>query len=329
VSDLGGGGWDAVGVFDRLTEQARRVVVLAQEEARRLKHDHVGSEHLLLALLAVKDSVAARVLGSLGITLELARDRVVRTVGRGEENSPEAIPFTPRSKRLLVLALEEALNLSDDYIGTEHMLLAVLSEEEAVAAGVLRDVGLDLEQVRRTVIETRTAAGGRPPTEEVRPAGRVPGGSAVTGEDGPRVTISEAGSETYGSAPELAQAFGAPVIEPTWWPADTEEISYCLVRSAGGVHYEIGSTRSEGVPISVIGHFEATLAGRSPRDWLHGEWSEPPELAHLRGLIGRVGIPRRLQAVIYDQKLQIQLIGYASQDEIISAVRSLRRAGLG
>jgi hypothetical protein len=327
--DCGGEGWDACGVFDRLTEQARRAVVLAQVEARRLRHDYVGSEHLLLGLLAVQDGVAAQVLGSSGITLQLARDGVVRTFESGEESSPEAIPFTPRSKRLLVLALEEALNLSDDYIGTEHMLLAVVSEDEAVAAGILRDVGLDLEQVRRTVTEMRSAAEGRPPTEKVAPAGRVAGGIAHTVEDGPRAKSSEADSDTYGSAPELAHAFGAPVIEPTWWPADIEEISYCLVRSAGGVHYQIGATRSEGVPICVIGHFEAALAGRSPRDWLHGEWSEPPELAHLRGVIGRVGIPRRLQAVIYDQELQIQLIGYASQDEIMSAVGSLRRAGLG
>jgi hypothetical protein len=148
---------------------------------------------------------------------------------------------------------------------------------------------------------------------------------STTGDDGPRVTISEADSETFSSAPELAQAFGSPVFEPTWWPADTEEISYCLVRSLGGVHYQIGATCGEGVPICVIGHFEAALAGRSPRDWLHGEWSEPPELAHVRGLIGRVGIPRRLQAVIYDQELQIQLIGYDTEHEIMTTVNSLRR----
>ena len=82
------------------------------------------------------------------------------------------------------------------------------------------------------------------------------------------------------------------------------------------------------MPVCVIGHFEAALAGRSPRDWLHGEWSEPPELAHVRGLIGRVGIPRRLQAVIYDQKLQIQLIGYDTEHEIMSTVSSLRRSTL-
>ena len=135
-------------MFERLTDQARRVVVLAQEEARRLRHDYVGSEHLLLGILAVQDGGAARTLVSLGVTLELARDRIVRTVGRGEQDSPGAIPFTPRAKKLLVLALEEALNRSDDYIGTQHILLAVVSEDEAVAAGILRDLGVDLERAR-------------------------------------------------------------------------------------------------------------------------------------------------------------------------------------
>jgi ATP-dependent Clp protease ATP-binding subunit ClpC len=91
-------------VFERLTGHARRVVVLAQEEARRLKHDYVGSEHLLLGLLAVRDGVAARALASLGITLELTRERVVQRVGSGEQDSPNAIPFTPRAKKLLALA---------------------------------------------------------------------------------------------------------------------------------------------------------------------------------------------------------------------------------
>ena len=164
--------------------------------------------------------------------------------------------------------------------------------------------------------------------QEVRTAGRLANASATTGDGGPRATSVQLDPETFGSARELADAFGSMVFEPTWWPADTGEISYRLYRSRGGVHYEIGSTRSEGVPICVVGHFEAVLAGRSPKDWLHGEWSEPPELAHVRGLIGRVGIPRRFQAVIYDQELQIQLIGYETVDEILNTVSSMRRASV-
>ncbi len=151
---------------------------------------------MLLGLLAVRDSVAARALASLGITLELARERVVQTDVRGAQDSPDAIPVTPRAKKLLALALEEALTLSDDYIGTEHILLAVVREDEAVAAGILRDLGVDLEHVRHTVIEAPPAAGARPPTEEVQAAGRVAGANATTAADGPRVTISRADSET-------------------------------------------------------------------------------------------------------------------------------------
>ena len=271
------------------------------------------------------DGEAVGLLASLGVTLELARDRVIETVGRGEQDSPDALPFTPRSKKLLTVALEQALTFGDDYIATEHILLAVISEHEAVATRVLRDLGVDLQHARRTVIHTRAAAQGRPPVEEVPPAGPEAGERAAGGQDGARAT-SHVISTGYGSAQDLAQAFGAPILEPTWWPADTEEISYDLVRSgAGGGRYQIGSVRGEGVPICVVGHLEAALAGRSPRDWLHGEWSEPSELKNVRGLIGQVGIPRQLQAVIYDQKLQIQLIGYESHDEIINAVSSLRQ----
>ena len=146
-------------MYDRFTEQARQVVVLAQAEARRLKHDYVGSEHLLLGLLAVEGGGAVSVLRSLGVSLPVARERVVRTVGRGDRDSPEMIPFTPRSKRLVVLALEEAVNLGETYVGTEHILLAVVREDEAVAAGLLRGLGVDLEHARHLVIEVLSGRG--------------------------------------------------------------------------------------------------------------------------------------------------------------------------
>jgi hypothetical protein len=159
--------------------------------------------------LAVQEGVATRALASSGVTLEQARERVVRTVGRGEQSSAGAIPFTPRAKKLLVLALEEALNRDDDYIGTQHILLAVISEDEAVAAGILRGLGVDPEHVRRAVIETPSGAEDRPAAEEVQTAGRLAGGLAVTDDSGPRVTTEELDSETFGSAPELAKAFGS------------------------------------------------------------------------------------------------------------------------
>lgn len=132
--------------------------------------------------------------------------------------------------------------------------------------------------------------------------------------------------ETYPSGSALAQAFGSAILEPSWWPADAGEVSYCVARfSSGRAHYEMESSRRDRVPVGVIGHFEAPGA-RSPSEWLDGEWSEPRELAHVRGLIGQVGIPPRLQAVIYDQGFEIHLVGYDTEDEILSAVESLCRA---
>jgi hypothetical protein len=149
--------------------------------------------------------------------------------------------------------------------------------------------------------------------------------STVSGSDpGPRVTIKQVASETYHSGSALARAFGGPILEPTWWPPDTEEISYSLAGEPDHAHYDVGSVRAGGVPICVIGFWESAWNGRSPRDWLDGEWSEPSELAHLRGLIGKVGVPPSLQVVLYDQQLAIQLIGYGTEAEIMSAVMSLR-----
>jgi hypothetical protein len=146
----------------------------------------------------------------------------------------------------------------------------------------------------------------------------------VPDDPGPRVTTEETPSERYGSGSALAAAFGGGIVEPSWWPADTEEISYTLVGRPGHAHYDIGSIRAGGEPICTVGFLEAAWAGRSPRDWLNGEWTESRELAHLRGLIGWVGIPPQLHVVIYDQQLAIQLIGYHSEDEIMRAVKSLR-----
>ena len=145
-------GWDACRSAQRLTDHARNVVVLAQEEARRLKHDYVGSEHLLLALLGERAGLAARVLASMGITLGSARWHVMRMVGSGEDDSPSVIAFTPRAKRVIELALHEALDLSHNYIGTEHLLLGLIREDEAVAYRILRDFDADAQRVRTAVM---------------------------------------------------------------------------------------------------------------------------------------------------------------------------------
>jgi ATP-dependent Clp protease ATP-binding subunit ClpA len=138
-------------LFERFTERARQVVVLAQEEARTLKHDHVGAEHLLLGLLREGGGPAAPALESFDITLERVRGEVVRIVGVGQAVTSGQMPFTPDAKRGLELALQEARGLGHNYIGTEHILLALLTLREGVSARILLDCGADSEQIRDAV----------------------------------------------------------------------------------------------------------------------------------------------------------------------------------
>src|SRR6266508_4208248 len=120
-------------MFERFTERARQAVVLAQDEARTLKHNYVGTEHILLGLLREEEGAGARVLESLGVRLEEVRAQVARIVGQGDEVTNGQIPFTPRAKKVLELSLREALSLGHNYIGTEHLLLGVIRENEGVA----------------------------------------------------------------------------------------------------------------------------------------------------------------------------------------------------
>jgi ATP-dependent Clp protease ATP-binding subunit ClpC len=140
-------------VFERFTDRARKAVVLAQEESRLLGHDWIGTEHLLLGLIAEGEGVAARALEELKISLDDVRAAVEETVGHGQATPEVHIPFTPRAKKVLELALREALALGHDYIGTEHMLLGLIREGEGVAAQVLRRFGADADRVRATVLE--------------------------------------------------------------------------------------------------------------------------------------------------------------------------------
>jgi hypothetical protein len=148
-------------MFERFTERARQVVVLAQEEARTLKHNYIGTEHILLGLLREEEGLAARVLESLDITVERVRGQVVRIVGSGEEVTSGQIPFTPRAKKVLELALREALSLGHNYIGTEHILLGLVRENEGVAARILLDFDADSETVRHAVLRMVSGPAGR------------------------------------------------------------------------------------------------------------------------------------------------------------------------
>jgi ATP-dependent Clp protease ATP-binding subunit ClpC len=147
-------------MFERFTERARRVVVHAQEEARDLNHSYIGTEHLLLGLMREPDSAAARALLDLRIGQVDVLTRVVEIVGRGSEAPSGHIPFTPRAKKVLELSLREALQLSHNYIGTEHILLGLIREGHGVAAKVLASLGGDLSRVRDRVIELAPAGTG-------------------------------------------------------------------------------------------------------------------------------------------------------------------------
>jgi ATP-dependent Clp protease ATP-binding subunit ClpA len=149
-------------VFERFTDRSRRAVALAQEEARRLRHHYIGTEHLLLGLIDEGEGVAAKALDSLGVSREDVRLQVEEIIGRGFDAPPGHVPFTPRAKKVLELSLREALQLGHNYIGTEHILLGVIREGEGVAAQVLQKLGADLNRVRQQVIQLLSGyAGGK------------------------------------------------------------------------------------------------------------------------------------------------------------------------
>ena len=151
-------------MFERFTDRARRVVVLAQDEARMLKHNYIGTEHILLGLIHEGEGVAAEALGSLGISLDAVRQQVEEIIGQGQEAPSGHIPFTPRAKKVLELSLRESLQLGHKYIGTEHILLGLIREGDGVAAQVLVRLGADLNRVRHEVIQliaSLAAPGGR------------------------------------------------------------------------------------------------------------------------------------------------------------------------
>src|ERR1035437_8405860 len=166
-------------MFERFTERARQAVVLAQEEARTLKHNYSGTGHILLGLLREEEGLAARVLESLDITVERVRAQVVRIVGSGEEVTSGQIPFTPRAKKVLELALREALSLGHNYIGTEHILLWLVRENEGVAARILLVFDADSEKIRNEVIRMLSGPGGR---RQGQPGGSGARSGAAPGE---------------------------------------------------------------------------------------------------------------------------------------------------
>ena len=182
-------------MFERFTDRARRVVVLAQEEARLLNHSYIGTEHILLGLIHEGEGVAAKALESLGISLEAVRNQVEEIIGQGGSSPSGHIPFTPRAKKVLELSLREALQLGHNYIGTEHILLGLIREGEGVAAQVLVKLGADLSRVRQQVIQLLSGYQG--PAS----SGRASGGRAGHGRR-QRRRIDEGRPERQGLEPD-------------------------------------------------------------------------------------------------------------------------------
>src|SRR5574340_321726 len=183
-------------MFERFTEKARRVVVYAQEEARMLNQNYIGTEHLLLGLIREQEGIAAKALESLDISLEDVHQQVEELIGRGTYVPTGHIPFTPRAKKVLELSLREALQLGHNYIGTEHILLGLIREGEGVAAQVLVKLGADLTRVRQQVIQLLSGYQGKE-TPEAGTGGRggesgTPSTSLVLDQFGRNLTAAAA-----------------------------------------------------------------------------------------------------------------------------------------
>ena len=175
-------------MFERFTDRARRVVVLAQEEARMLNHNYIGTEHILLGLIHEGEGVAAKAMESLGISLEAVRSQVEEIIGQGQQAPSGHIPFTPRAKKVLELSLREALQLGHNYIGTEHILLGLIREGEGVAAQVLIKLGADLARVRQQVIQLLSGYQGKETVTTGGPAEGTPATSLILDQFGRNLT---------------------------------------------------------------------------------------------------------------------------------------------
>ena len=175
-------------MFERFTDRARRVVVLAQEEARMLNHNYIGTEHILLGLIHEGEGVAAKSLESLGVSLESVRSQVEEIIGQGQQAPSGHIPFTPRAKKVLELSLREALQLGHNYIGTEHILLGLIREGEGVAAQVLVKLGADLNRVRQQVIQLLSGYQGKEPLTSGAPNEGTPSTSLILDQFGRNLT---------------------------------------------------------------------------------------------------------------------------------------------
>ena len=258
-------------MFERFTDRARRVVVLAQEESRLLNHNYIGTEHLLLGMIHEGDGVAAQALRALGVSLERTRAEVLGLIGHGDQPPQGNIPFTPRAKKVLELSLREALQLGHNYIGTEHVLLGLLREGEGVAAQILVRQGVDLESARGAVVQLMAGM----PLDDL--GARSFGDPAGSGSPFVRVARSTAGAAAPlpGHAPGLNLRVGG------------RRCSFCLKEESRVARI----VRSRGVSIcdECLGRAQALVAAAGPGD--------PKRLRLRPPLLSEVQTPEAEQAV--------------------------------
>jgi hypothetical protein len=259
-------------VFERFTDRARRVLVLAQEEARLLNHSFIGTEHILLGLIHEGDGLAAKALESLNVSLEAVRQKVADTIGPAGSGPAGSPPFTPRAKKVLELALREALQLGHNYIGTEHLLLGLVREGEGVAAQVLESLGADLVTVRERITELLVGYQGR----EFSGALPMAGPFSTTGPSGPL------------GMPELRYPY--KVLSGPERPLGSASLG---LRIVGVLLYDDGVSviwRLHGVPSVVTRLVEgATASSESPRN----ARTPPGVRPEIRGMIARAQSRRR------------------------------------
>jgi ATP-dependent Clp protease ATP-binding subunit ClpC len=221
--------------FDKFTERTRKVLSLAQEEARRLNHNYIGTEHLLLGLVREGDGVAAKVLSNLGVELDRVRGAVESIIGRGDRIVLGDIGLTPRAKKVIELAVDESRRLNHHYIGTEHLLLGLVREGEGIAAGVLESLGVNLEKVRSQTIQVLNQGGSsRSAAErESRPTPPAWGVPALSVE---RLTHLQE---------EMQQTFRIGDHDPTESLEAAQARAYSLARSLSELLTEIARLQEE------------------------------------------------------------------------------------
>ena len=227
-------------MFERFTDRARRVVVLAQENARLLNHDYIGTEHVLLGLIQEGEGVAAQGLLSLGIRLDSVRSEVVETVGQGRQIPCGHISFTPRAKKVLELSLREALQLRHSYIGTGHILLGLVREGDGVAAQVLEKLGYDLPRARQTIIQLLSeGTGDQQDQASVAPEGRGP----AAADPADSITLRGLRVRAHHGVMERERAEGQTFVV---------DVKACLDLSEPGTTDELRSTLDYGILAEAI-----------------------------------------------------------------------------